>query len=83
MSDKYDAIDEHIICAIGTAPGIKFDALFRLVKDDCRKLSTRPLDEHFRVLDRRLQQLRRDEEITWDRGWYLTGALLKTLEAKS
>lgn len=76
---KYDVLDRAILDAITSTPGIKFDRLHRLipVEQSSQALAdSAPKDrrghppEVWRIVDRRLQALRKKSLIVAKNGWH-------------
>lgn len=82
MSTKYATIDQQILDAVAEKQPASFTTLFAgLVRDQCEQIASsegragRP-SEPFRILDRRLQALRKAGKIahtTKPEGWSLAG----------
>lgn len=66
--EETDKLDERILSEVWASPGIKFAAL-------CERLGIDPSpkskhDNLYRVVDRRLQAIKRDKKIKFDKGWH-------------
>jgi len=69
----FEKLDDMVILKIRNHPGAKFADIYDdEVKNACSKLTHRlPPYDWFRVLDRRLQALRRARIIEYRSGWHL------------
>lgn len=67
MSDKYQKLDKLILNKIGGHPTAFMNIFVRDVREECEKLAT-VKHEGFRVLDRRLQALKKRGLIRCIRG---------------
>lgn len=69
---KYDAVDAAILSELDLRPGAEFYWLMlrlqRVLTDNCPSGQ-----EPFRVLDRRLQALRKQGMIIFNKGWHKQG----------
>lgn len=68
---KYDAVDAAILQELENKPGVAYFQLLATLYDLI--LTNHPDQDAFRVLDRRLQALRKKAMIIFNKGWHKQG----------
>lgn len=71
MREKYEALDAAIVHCITNNPGITFDPIFYRVKSEVDVVAENTTRKRYRVLDGRLQALRKRGVIHFAVGWWV------------